>query len=265
MSLYKKDNPEWLKVSIDSMLAQTKKAHEFVIIKDGPLTEQLNELLQEYQKLYPGLFKIHSFETNQGLGRALAYGVTLCESNLIARMDADDYSIPTRCEQQINKFNDDPSLDVIGSNVKEFINSMDNVVSYVNLPELNNNIVKFAKRRCPVRHPSLMYKKDKVLLSGNYRDFRHAQDYNLIVHMILKGCKFYNFQDYFVYMRVNEDFYKRRGGLKQFNIVLKLKREFLKLGFYSYTDFLVSGVGNALICLMPNNIRGLIYKKILRR
>ena len=180
-------------------------------------------------------------------------------------MDADDYATPERCEIQLKEFEKAPYLDAVGSNVEEFIGGIENVVSHVVLPEKHEAIVAFAKRRCPIRHPALMYRKSAVLRAGNYRDYRHAQDYNLIVHMILSGAKIYNIQENLMYMRVSPDFYKRRGGWEQAKLVIKLKKEFYDCHFYSFRDFLISGVGNAVIALFPNGVRTAFYKNILRK
>lgn len=263
--VYYKDNPEWLKISLDSMLAQTVVADEFVIIKDGPLTPELDMVLSRYKEMYPELFHVYSLPTNQGLGKVLAYGIMKCRNELIARMDADDYSVPQRCEKQLKKFKEDKSLHIVGSNVEEFSENINRVVSRVKLPEAHEDAVAFAKKRCPIRHPALMYRRSKVLEAGNYRDYRHAQDYNLIVHMILSGARIYNIQENLTYMRVTEDFYKRRGGLKQLKLVLRIKKDFLNCGFYSFNNFFVSAIGNAAVCLMPNLVRELFYKKLLRK
>lgn len=265
MPLYVKDNPEWFKVSIDSMLNQTVAPDEIFIVCDGSLSEELDSELENYSEKNPGLFTIHRIENNVGLGVALAMAIPMCRNEYIARMDADDYAVPERCEKQLKVFFEHPELDVVGTNVEEFIDSIDNVVSHVVLPETHDEIVAFAKRRCPIRHPSLIYKKSAVIKAGNYRDYRHAQDYNLIVHMILSGAKMYNIQENLMYMRVSRDFYKRRGGVKQAKLVLRLKKEFYHYKFYSLKDYIISGYGNALIAVMPNKVRAAFYKKVLRK
>lgn len=263
--LYVKDEVEWFIIALDSILSQTVFPDEIVVVGDGPLSTDLNNVLKIYTEKYPGLFNIHIFPENRGLGLTLADGVQLCKNEYIARMDADDYSVPVRCEKQLRVFQEYPELSLVGSNVDEFIGEISNVVSHVRLPEKHEEILSFAKRRCPIRHPALMYRKSMVLESGNYRDYRHAQDYNLIVHMLLNGCRMYNIQDVLVYMRVSSDFYFRRGGVEQMKIILKLKKEFLDYGFYSLMDFLISGVGNAAICLLPNKARAVFYKRVLRK
>ncbi|MDI9217076.1 MULTISPECIES: glycosyltransferase [Clostridium] len=265
MPVYYKDNPKWLKESIDSILLQSIKPSEFIIIKDGKLTSELDKVIEYYKNQHRELFYIKEFEENIGLGKVLAFGVNECSNEYILRMDADDYSLPDRCEKQLSILENNKNIDVVGSNVIEFTDNINNIISFVNLPEKNSEIIKYAKKRCPIRHPAIMYRKSKVLESGNYRDYRHAQDYNLVVHMIINGCKFYNIQEYLTYMRVNKDFYKRRGGFNQLKIVMTLKKEFLDHGFYSYKDYIISTFGNAIVCLMPNTIRKFIYKNLLRR
>lgn len=265
MPVYNKDNPEWVKISIDSMLEQTVLANEFLIVKDGEVTQELNSLLDNYRKKYPELFTIHKMERNVGLGKVLEYGVRVCRNEFIVRMDADDYSKRDRCEKQLQVFKSNSKYSVVGSNVDEFSDDISNIISHVVLPEKHEEIYKFAKKRCPIRHPALMYKKSEVIRAGNYGDYFHAQDYNLVVKMLMNGCIFYNVQEALICMRVTQDFYKRRGGIKQLKIIYKLKNEFYKMGFYSFSDFCISTLSNAIVCLLPNFIRKVIYKKILRK
>lgn len=265
MPLYKNDKPDWFKISLDSILCQTAAPAEIVIICDGPLTDELDGLLAAYIKAHPKLFNVYRFKENVGLGVALAKGVLMCSNELIARMDADDFAVPERCEKQLKIFDNRPELDVVGSNVEEFIGDRNNVVSHVILPEEQDAIVSYAKKRCPIRHPSLMYRKSAVLKANNYRDYRRAQDYDLIVHMIISGARIYNMQESLVYMRVSPDFYKRRGGVDYAKTILRLKKDFWDCGFYSWYDFLVSGVGSAVVAVLPNKLREFFYKKVLRK
>ena len=265
MPLYKGDNPVWFKYSLESILSQTVIPSEIIIICDGPLTNDLEGQVSQFLLEYNDIITVHRLPHNVGLGVALAEGVKLCSCELIARMDSDDYAVPNRCERQLEIFGTDPEVDVVGSNVEEFTERIDHVVSHVILPETNDDIVVYAKRRCPIRHPALMYRKSAVIKAGNYRDHRRLQDYDLIVHMIMSGAKFYNIQEPLMYMRVSPDFYKRRGGFKQAKLVFNLKKGFLDCGFYSVKDFLIAGVGNSIVCLLPNSIRKLIYRSLLQR
>ena len=265
MSVYYKEKPEWLDYSIESMMNQTIKCDEFVLVEDGPLTEELDLIVEKYVKKYPKIFNVIKIKKNGGLGPALKLGIEKCNNEYIARMDSDDYSIPTRIEKQFEIFKTNPGLGLVGSNVEEFEDTIDNVNCHVILPETNEEIIKFSKRRCPFRHPSLLYKKSAVLKANNYREFYLCEDYDLYVRMISSGCKCYNIQEPLVYMRIGKDFYKRRGGWKYMKTILKFKNEQLRTGYFSLCDYLKSTIPHIIVCLIPNFLRDWIYRNLLRK
>lgn len=265
MSVYYKEKSEWLDYSIKSMMNQTIKPTEFVLVEDGPLTPDLDKVIESYQQEYPNIFKIIKIEKNGGLGPALQRGILECSNEFIARMDSDDYSLPNRIEKQFAVFENNPELGLIGTNVEEFKNDITNIDCHVILPENHEDIYKFSKRRCPFRHPSLLYKKSEVLKAGNYREFYLCEDYDLYVRLLRNGCKCYNIQEPLVYMRVGADFYKRRGGIKYLKTILKFKNEQLKIGYFSITDYLKSTIPHIIVCLMPNSLRDYVYRNLLRK
>lgn len=264
MSVYYKENPNWLKESIDSMLNQTIKTDDFVIIKDGPLTEELECIIEEYSRKYSSIINVRALDKNVGLGPALAIGVKECKNEWIARMDSDDISLPNRCEEEI-KVIVKKNVDMVGCNIAEFIDNIDNVQAYRLLPETDEEIKKFARRRNPFGHPSMMLRKSKILEAGNFRSYYLCEDYDMWNRMIEKNAICYNIQDILVYMRISEDFYKRRGGIKYLKSILKFKKEQYNKGFFSLKDYIISSFSSIVTCLMPNFVRELIYKKILRR
>ena len=129
MSVYYKENPKWFEESIKSMLNQTIKTNDFVLIEDGPLTDELEKVVIKYEKEFPKVFNVVRLKENQGLGPALAIGVKACKNEWIARMDSDDYSVPDRIEKQFNVIKEKPEIDMIGSWHNEFIDSIDNIQS----------------------------------------------------------------------------------------------------------------------------------------
>ena len=90
MSLYVKEKPAYLRECMESILRQTVLPREIVVVKDGPLTEELEAVLAEYVARDPDLYTIVPLETNRGLGLALAEGIQHCRYELVARMDTDD-------------------------------------------------------------------------------------------------------------------------------------------------------------------------------
>ena len=121
------------------------------------------------------------------------------------------------------------------------------------------------RRRNPFGHPSVMFRKSKVLEAGNYRPYYLCEDYDMWIRMSKINSKFYNIQEVLVYMRIGKDFYKRRGGIKYLKSILKFKNEQYKNGFYSFKDYIITAGTSTVICLMPNFIRDIFYKKFLRK
>lgn len=269
MSIYYKEKPEYLKLAIQSMLNQTVKAEEFIIVKDGPLTPDLDAVIDFFMSENSGLFTILANPTNLGLGPALRKGVLAARNELIARMDSDDYVVPDRCEKQIKCFEDDNELGMVGSYEAEFIDTIDNVVSIHKEPETNLEIYNFMRRRCAVLHPTVIFKKSEVIRAGNYQEtsfYAVYEDYDLFTRMIFDAkVKCYNIQESLYYIRTSEDFYERRGGAKYAKTVLRFKWHLFKKGHMSFVDFCISGLGQALVCILPNKMRKSFYVKLLRK
>lgn len=264
MSVYYKENAKWFEESIQSMFMQTIQPKEFVLVEDGKLTEELENVVKKYKKKYPKIMKVVKLDENVGLGPALQRGVKECSCEYIARMDSDDYSVPNRIEKEFEIFEKDSTIGMVGSNVSEFIDNIQNVICNVVLPEKNEDIIKFSKKRNPFRHPSIMFKKSEVIKAGNYREYYLCEDYDMWLRMIRSNCKCYNIQENLVYMRISDDFYKRRGGIKYLKSINKFKKEQMSVGYFTKMEYLKSIIPHAIVCLMPNFMRDLIYKKLLR-
>ena len=266
MSVYYKERPEYLSLSIESMLNQTVKPDEFIIVKDGPLTNELDEVINNFATEYPQMFNVIVNETNLGLGPALAKGIENSKNELIARMDSDDYVVSTRCEKQLEKFREDSELGMVGSYEAEFVDDIDNIISIHRVPTENKEIEQFMHRRCSILHPTVMYKKSAVLKSGNYQSVLLYEDYDLFARMVLEHhIKSYNIPESLYYIRTSEDFFKRRGGIKYAQTVLRFKWGQYRKGYMSLVDFCVSGLGQAFVCVLPNSLRKSFYMKFLRK
>ncbi len=265
MSVYYKEKPEWLDISIQSMLNQTVKADEFVIVKDGKLTKELDDVISNYAEQYPQLFNIIELEKNEGLGPALNAGIRQCRNELVARMDSDDYSCDKRCEKQLKFFKNNPDYDIVGTYEVEFEDHITNKISIHKVSETSDEIYEKMKRRCSLLHPTVMYKKSSVLKCGGYKKVHLYEDYDLFMRMVVeRKMKSYNIQENLYYIRINDDFYKRRGGIKYMKTVVAFKYKQMKKGYMSLCDFIVSAGGQAFVCLLPNTLRKAFYMKFLR-
>ena len=264
MSLYKKEKPEYLKLAIESMLGQTVMPDEIVIVKDGPLTEALNAVVNGYKEKYPELFTIVISEENIGLGKALNLGLSHCRNELVARMDTDDISKPHRCEKQLKEFECNLSLDLLGSAVDEFFSTPDEVVSRRVVPIEHRDIYEFAKKRSAFNHPAVMYKKSKVLSVGGYGDLRRNQDVDLFGRMLFSGCIAGNIEESLLYFRSNDDLAKRRKSWENTKSYIDTIRKFWKMGYASFADYIVIMIAQTGMFIMPVKIQHWVYKNFLR-
>ena len=264
MSVYCKEQPKYLEESFDCIFSQTVLPNEVVLIEDGPLSRDLYSVIERYKKNYPDLLKTFPFEKNRGLGLSLRDGVNLCKNELIARMDSDDLCVQNRCERQLEKFLENPELDVVGCWENEFWNSKEKPFAYHKVPEFHNDILKFMRKRCGLLHPTVIFKKQAVLNAGNYRSFYLFEDYDLFVRMLLSGAKAYNIPESLYFLRVNPNLFRRRGGLKYARTLLDFKYDLWRKGFFSFGNFFIGGFGHAFVCLLPNSLRVLFYRIFLR-
>lgn len=265
MSVYNKENPLWLKESIESIFQQTVLTDDFVLVEDGPISSELETVIDKYAVKYPDILKVVKIDRNVGLGLALAKGLVVCKNELIVRMDSDDISAANRCECLLNKYMEDPDIDIIGSLGVEFETTIASELAIHRVPEHSSDIYKMIKRRSAFIHASVMYKKSSVLAAGNYRDLYLQEDYDLFIRMIVGNKnRGYNIPQKLYYIRVGDALFKRRGGITFMRSVIKTKYQFLKAGYINKTDFVISAGSQAIVCLMPNKIRKWIYHTFLR-
>lgn len=265
MSLYIKEKPEYFGLAIDSMLNQTVKPDEIVIVEDGPLTESLYAVLDEYKAKYPQIVRTVKNEKNLGLGLALNVGLKECKNELVARMDTDDISKPDRCEKQLKMFAENPDLDIIGGNISEFIDTVDNRVGARIVPQTDSEIKDYLKKRCPFNHMTVMFKKDSVLKAGNYIDWFWNEDYSLWIRMFLANMIFANIPETLVNVRVGKDMYQRRGSWKYFKSEAGIQWFMLRNGIISLPLYLFNtALRFCLQVLMPNWLRGFVFQKFAR-
>ena len=190
MSVYKNDSPVFLKAALESIYdEQTKKPDEIVVVFDGPLTEELLEVLEQFRSGKENIVKYYPQETNKGLGEALRIGSEKCTGDYIFRMDSDDISDPQRFEKQIAYVAEHPDVDVVGTDIAEFNTSLTENMRIRACPAKHDDIVKMGKHRNPMNHVSVCMKKSALEQCGGYRTLLLLEDYYLWLNMIASGKK----------------------------------------------------------------------------
>ena len=261
LPVYHKDKKEYLILSIESMLNQSVKSDDFVIVKDGPLTEELDELLDQYAANKDNHINIVSLETNGGLGAALDFGLQHCKNELVARMDADDISLPTRCERLLELFEKDPNLAIAGTNMDEFSEDPSVLVSSRVVPSNYEDIKKFIRRRNAFNHPTVMFKKSEVKRAGSYSSNGNIEDMDLFSRMISAGCIAANIPESLLLYRANKDNFKRRKSKLYRKSTINTAKLKLKRKEISYRDYLYVFWGQQFMRFAPN----WLLTKLLRR
>jgi glycosyltransferase involved in cell wall biosynthesis len=260
LSVYYREKPDYFFKSLESILNQSLPPSEIVIVKDGPLTPELDEVINHYNGR--ACLNLVSLEKNYGLGIALNHGLSACTYDIVARMDSDDIARHDRFERQISFITKHSEYDLVGSNIAEFNRDIDDIVSYRKVPEHPDEIASFARRRSPVNHMSVVFRKDAVLKAGGYLPFRNYEDYHLWMRMLIHGSKFYNIQENLIFARIGNDMLARRQGLMYFKQELKLQSTFLKAGFIKFHIFILNIMLRAIPRLMPLFMLKIVYNRI---
>ncbi|PAU70264.1 Glycosyltransferase [Bifidobacterium italicum] len=265
MSVYFRERPEFLSAALDSMLQQTRKPEQIVLVEDGPLPPELKAVIESFGTRHPDLLTSVVLVQNEGLGSALAKGMLSCRNEIVARMDSDDYSFPERMEKELDVLIEE-GLDFVGSQIVEFEDDPSNPIAQSTLPVDQRDIEAYSKRRNPFRHPSMVFRKSAVLMAGNYSSkYLYFEDWDLFNRMLANGCRVVNIDEPLVAMRVNNNFYARRGGVGYIRYVWKFNVGQLKSKYFTIPQFIKTTIPRIIVCCMPNALRSFVYTKLLRK
>lgn len=264
MSVYHKEHPEYLKQAIESMLNQTVKSNDFVIVCDGPLTDELYKILDFYESNPSNQIHRLQLDKNYGLGIALNKGLEICKNELVARMDSDDIAVSNRIEIQLEEFKKNKSLVLCGSYLDEF----DKVIGDTNIvkkvPLDKENIKNYLKRRNPFNHMTVVFKKNIILKCGSYEDCYLNEDYYLWAKVISQGYDVINVPNILVHMRVGNGMYQRRGGFNYIKGDIMMQRKLYNLNLISKYMLFSNIMLRGFIRIIPTSIRQYVYVHFLR-
>jgi len=263
MAVYNKDTPEWFEQAIESLLNQTVRSNDIVIVADGLLTPQLDAILRRYE--HEESISFVRLQMNQGLGNALNVGIKQAKNELIGRMDSDDIAALNRFELQIAEFNKNPNLDILGGQIAEFIGTPDDIIAYRKVPTGLHEIKEFARRRNPFNHPTVMYKKSTIQRIGYYDTSAiRIEDYDLWLRALSKGAACANMDDILLYYRSTGDTMKRRKTLTSLKNHVKARARFYKEGYISLTDFLYGVITQTVLFIIPTSLVSAVFERAVR-
>ena len=269
MSIYKNDDPQYLKEALDSIiLQQTLKPAEVVIIGDGPVPETLVKAVEEKTELGKQVGVEVRFlpqDVNRGLGEALRIACENCRYDYIARMDSDDISLPYRFEKQMRVFDEHPEVGMVGGMITEFVGSPNNIVDSRVLPLDNKGIYKMMQTRCGVNHVTVIIRKKDLMEAGNYSGRFRQEDFYLWARMMKNKVVIQNIPDVVVNVRSGADQFARRGGMKYFHEHMKVFKFMYHEGLISWPALIKNYCLRFAQVAFPTTLRTWVYQHLLRK
>ena len=265
LSVYKKENPEFLDKALLSIENQTVLPKEIVLVEDGVLTSELEKVISEHKKRNIVSYIIVTTAQNNGLAAALRLGTKYVSTEWIARMDSDDYSVEDRFEKQLDVIKNDPDLVVVGGQIKEFATNINSIVGNRIVPTTEAEIKKFIKWRNPFNHPTVMIRKKILERVGGYIPFGNLEDYYLWVRIISSNYKVINIPDFLVYMRVDGGMYDRRGKLSNIKYFYDLRSFLENKGLISLSEKVMGNIAMTMNIVIPSQLRKMIYQNFLHK
>lgn len=266
MSVYNKENAEHFDLSLNSILVkQTRCPDEFILVCDGPLTKQLNTVIEKYEKMFPQILRIFRKETNQGLGEALRFGLLQCNYPLVARADSDDVCVEDRFEVQLRFMEQHPDISIISSYIDEFDDDWEKPNNIKTCPLEHEKLKKYAKVRNPLNHMAVMFRKSDIIEVGNYRHVPYTEDYDLWLRAIINGKKLGNIDRILVHARVGNGRITRRSNKAHITSWKQLNQYMYENSFITYRERIRNMLNIRVFVYMPKFLKKILYDKVLRK
>ena len=265
MSIYQKEKSEHLDVCLESISNQTLLPNEIVLVEDGPLTKELNHIIQKWKEKIK-IIKSIKLEHNSGFAIALNAGLKACSHNIIARMDTDDFCVHERFEKQISYFKEHSEIDILGSHIAEYDETFEKMLHYHYFPLTHKKIYKYGKLRNPFHHATVVFKKSVILeLNGYPHKLRKMQDYALWGKLLASGFITANYDDILVKVRAGDQLYKRRRGLEYIRYEIQTLKYMKDVGYLNFFEYLFNLSFKTIVRILPISFIKIIYEKLLRQ
>jgi glycosyltransferase involved in cell wall biosynthesis len=264
LPVWHRDRPDFLTEAFRSTVVdQTRRPDHVVVVRDGPVTPELTACIAELARTSPVPVDVLELDRNVGLGPALDAGLEACRYDVVARMDADDISLPNRFAVQMPLV--EAGADLVGAGLLEFGAGADDVVGSRVPPTGADAIRARARFADPFNHPTVVYRRDCVRSVGGYGDFALMEDYLLWAKMILAGARVANVAEPLVLYRVGAGAYRRRGGLNQLRTELGLQRRLRAIGFTTRGQYVRNVAVRGGYRLVPEGVRRVAYRRLVAR
>lgn len=244
MSEYNSDI-EQLYLSIESILNQTYKYFELIIVDDCGK----NNVSEIVKKFKDDRIRVLKNEKNMGLARSLNRGIMNSKYDYIIRMDTDDIALSDRVKKQVEFANMHPEYSIIGGKYILFDEKKEYGISNNFTGEINKGIFLYGT---PFAHPTLLIRKKDLIESGMYPNYRRGQDFAMEMQMYVKGFKGYNMEDILIKYRQDDNSFKKKNCRSRF-LEYKIRKKYYKLLNLPLIRIYYQ-IRPLLICLIPKFI-----------
>ena len=262
MAVYAGDQPGFFRQAfLSSVVEQVRRPDEVVLVQDGPVSPELQTCIDELCAASPVPVKRVLMLENGGLARALEAGLKACTYDVVARMDADDISLPDRFAVQLPQI--EAGADLVGSALLEIGEDEHDVVGVRTPPTQPDVIARTARLHDPFNHPTVVYRRDAVTAAGGYEHLPLMEDYWLFARMIATGARVSNSPQALVKYRVGAGAYARRGGRNLWRAELVLQSRFLRSGFITRREYLRNVALRGSYRFVPAALRQRAYRMIV--
>ncbi|HET7385275.1 MAG TPA: glycosyltransferase [Nocardioidaceae bacterium] len=262
MAVYGGDDPGYLREAfVSTVHEQTRRPGEVVLVQDGPVPDPLAAVIEELSSESPVPVRHVVIERNRGLGPALDTGLAACTHEIVARMDADDISLPERFEKQLPLI--EAGADIAGTGLWEFGGAALDVVGRRTPPTDPEEIRRVVRFRDPFNHPTVVYRKSAVQAAGGYTELALLEDYLLFARMVAGGAVPANLAEPLVRYRVGAGAYARRGGPALFRSELELQRTLRGLGITTRGQYVRNIIVRGGYRLVPEPARKVAYRALI--
>jgi glycosyltransferase involved in cell wall biosynthesis len=262
ISTYAGDRADYLhQAFVSTVHDQTRRPAQVVLVQDGPVRAELADEIARLKAESPVPVTHVEIPENQGLGPALDAGLKASEHEIVARMDADDVSVPDRFEKQLPLV--EAGADIVGSGLWEFGTSIEDVVGRRTPPVDPEEIRRVVRFRDPFNHPTVVYRRSAVQAAGGYADMALMEDYLLFTRMVAGGAVPANLAEPLVHYRVGDGAYARRGGRELLRSELALQRRFRELGLTTRRQYVRNVAVRGGYRLVPEGVRKVAYRRLL--
>ncbi|HWC36456.1 MAG TPA: glycosyltransferase [Mycobacteriales bacterium] len=233
---------------------------QVVLVQDGPVDDELASCITHLRETSPVPVTYLRLDDNVGLGPALDAGLEASQYDVVARMDADDVSMPWRFQVQLPLIE---SADIVGAGLLEFTDDIDHVVGR-RIPPVEAAVIReYARLHDPFNHPTVVYRRQAVQAAGGYGRLARMEDYWLFARMLADGAEPVNVAEPLVYYRVGGGAYQRRGGAGMLRAEAVLQREMRRAGITSGPEYARNLAVRGGYRLVPWRLRRGLYTSLV--